>query len=234
MRITMQSPDIVRFERDLKTFKRRAYPFATKSTVNSAAFDAQINYRANANKRLVLRNTFTRQSIRVNMAKGLKVSQQAAHVGSIAPYMAKQEFGGTVTGGGASQPIATSAAASQGRQVRPRTKLPTKRNLRRNIQLLKARRGANRKQRNAIAVRQAAKGGGVVYLDTGKSKGLFRVKGRGKHLKIDMVWSLTRKSVKITARPLLAPAVIETQRQIPRFYREALVFQLKKHGLFEG
>ena len=68
----------------------------------------------------------------------------------------------------------------------------------------------------------------MVYLDTGRTKGLFRVKGRGGRLKVSMIWNLSRKSVTIKANPLLAPAVVETQKQIPRFYRDALVFQLKK------
>ena len=42
---TMNDEDIKQLESDLKTFAIRAYPFATKNTVNRAAFTTESGYR---------------------------------------------------------------------------------------------------------------------------------------------------------------------------------------------
>ena len=143
MQISMDDRDVKRFARDLRAMRERAYPFATRATLNSAAFDAQNNYRRNASQRLTLRNNWTRQSIQVDKARTLRVSRQAATVGIVAPYLEKQEFAGTERGEGKSQPLATNESANIARNVRPRERLPTKRNLRRNVSLLRTRKGAN-------------------------------------------------------------------------------------------
>jgi len=91
--IKINDDDLKQFESDLKTFAKRAYPFATKNTINRGAFEAQKLYRRNADDSMIHRNKFTRQSIQVEQARTLNVSRQAATVGSIAPYMEDQEFG---------------------------------------------------------------------------------------------------------------------------------------------
>ena len=89
--------DIRRLEGDLKAFAERALPFATKNTLNQAAFMAQREAREGVRKTMTMRNQFTERSIQVDQARTLNIRQQAAIVGFIADYMEVQEFGGFET-----------------------------------------------------------------------------------------------------------------------------------------
>ena len=85
--------NIRQLERDLKTFALKAFPFATRKTLNDAAFQAQRIARVDVKERMILRNQFTTRSIQVRQTKTLQVSRQKAAVGSTANYMEDQEFG---------------------------------------------------------------------------------------------------------------------------------------------
>lgn len=222
--------DIRELERDLKTFANRAYPYATRQTLNDTAFQAQRIAREDVRNDMVLRNRFTVQSIQVDQARTLAVSRQAATVGSIADYMEDQEFGATK----AKPAIATSYSAGQGQDAQPRTRLPRKPNKLANIQLQnKRRRGSSRKQRNLIAIKDAAASGNkFVFLDLGRRKGIFRVTGGKRNPKIRMVHDLSNQSVVIPKNPWLKPAFDESLRMLPAFYADALRFQLRRNGLF--
>lgn len=231
----VNNSDIRELERDLKTFASRAYPYATRKTINDAAFQAQRIARTDVRNDMVLRNRFTVQSIQVDQARTLAVSRQAATVGSIADYMGDQEFGATKTKTGKEGvAIATSYSAGQGQNAEPRTRLPRKPNKLANIQLRnKRRQGSSRKQRNLIAIKQAAEGGHkFVFLDLGRRKGIFRVTGGKRNPKIRMVHDLTRQSVVIPKNPWLKPAFDEAARMVPAFYADALRFQARRNGLF--
>ena len=232
--ITINDTQIRKYERDLKTFAERAYPFATRQTINSAAFKAQGKAKENVRNDMVLRNRYTEQSIRVNKAGTLNVARQIATVGSIADYLERQEFGGTKhSQGSGNVAIATSYSAGQKGQ-RPRTKLPVRTNRMMSIQLQKRRKvGKNKRQQNLIAVREAATSGRkFLYLDTGRRKGIYRVTGGKRKPKIKMVQDLTRSSVVIPKNPWLAPAVRDTEQYMPSIYVEALRFQLQRNRIF--
>jgi hypothetical protein len=234
--IKIDDKEIKRYECDLKTFANRAYPFATKQTVNRSAFTAQKIARNDIRGSMTLRNKFSVQSIQVDQARTLKVSRQTATVGSIAGYMEDQEFGATKSKKGKEGvAIATSYAAGQSQNARPRTRLPRKPNQLANIKLQRRRkRGSNRRQQNLIAIKQAAEGGRkYVFLDLGRRKGIFKVVGGRRRPKIKMVHDLTRQSVKVPKNPWLAPAVAKTEALIPAIYRDSLAFQLKRLRLFK-
>ena len=154
-------------------------------------------------------------------------------MGSLAAYMETQEFGGMETGGGKYQPIATSYAAGQGRGAK-RTKLPRKPNRLQAIQLRKRTgAGLSRKAANQAAIQQAAGGGNkFVFLDLGRRQGIFKVTGGKRRPKVQMVWDMSRRYVRIPATPTIGPAVRTTQQRMPQFYSEALVQQLKRHRVF--
>ena len=232
--ITIDDKELKRFEGDLKTFAAKAYPFATRQTVNRSAFVARELMQRNISRDMVTRNRFTVGSVRVEPTRSLIVSQQEAIVGSIAPYMDEQEFGSVkVSTGKEGTAIPTSYSAGQ-RGQRPRTRVPRRVNALQNIQLLKRRkRGGSRKSRNAGVIKHAATSGNkYVFLDLGRTKGIFRVVGGKRKPRIRMVADLSRRSVVIPATPTLGPAVRETQRSIPLRYKRALEFQLKKQRLF--
>lgn len=225
--------DVRQYESDLKTFARKAYPFATKATINKAAFETRRRGQENIRNDLTLRNRFSVGSVRVEQARTLNVRRQEAIVGSIADYLATQEFGGTVTGGQGNKAIATGYAAGQ-EGARPRTRLPRKPNRMQQIQLKRSKRKATtRKQRNLVAVKQAAEGGSkYVFLDLGRREGIFKVMGGKRKPRIKMVWDLSRKAVRIPRSPWLAPATRDVEQQLPTFYAQALAFQLQRRGLF--
>ena len=232
----IDTKDIKQLEDDLKRFAFRAYPFATKSTLNRSAFEAQKIARSNVSKDMIERNKFTKQSIQVKQAKTLNVRQQSASVGSIAPYMETQEFGGIKhSKGKQGVPIATSYSAGQGMSSGARTRLSRKSNKLANIQLNKrGARAKNKRQRNLLAVKEAASSGNkFVYLELQKKKGIFKVIGGKRSPKLRMVHDLTEQSVTIQKNPWLRPAVQRVEVLMPGYYRDALIFQLKRHNLFK-
>lgn len=236
--------EIKQFERDLKTFAHRAYPFATKNTINKSAFQAQRFAKKDLKARLTLRNLFTVQSVQVDQAKTLRVARQAAVVGSTADYMEDQEFGTTlIKKGREGVSIPTSQSAGQGRSTKPRTRLPATVNKLKNIRLSKRPRQTKKHRQALVIAAQIAvhTGNRVVFLDLGRKKGIFRIIGGSRRSKrgwpegarLRMLHDLTEQSVRIPRRPWLKPAVDRTVLLIPEFYRKALIFQLKRQNLFD-
>lgn len=232
----IENRDIKKLERDLETFAGEALPFATRKTLNDAAFQAQRIARADVQDSMTLRNRFTAQSIQVEQTRTLNMRRQASVVGSTAAYMEDQEFGSVKSKNGREGvPIATSYASGEGENAQPRTRLPRKPNRMVNIQLQRRRkRGSSRKQQNLIAIKQAVETGRkFVYLDLSRRKGIFRVTGGRRAPKIKMVHDLTRQAVVIPRNPWLRPAFDETKRMLPALYADALRFQLRRRGLFK-
>ena len=234
--ITIDDRELKEFEADLKTFGSRAFPFASKSTVNGLAFKARTIAQGQIKNDLTLRNRFTLQSVQVDQTRTLNVSRQEATVGSIAPYMETQEFGGIKTKSG-SEGVTISTGWSAGQEnAQPRTRMPRKANRLENIKLKKRTgRNASRKQQNLIAIKQAAESGSkYIFLDLGRRKGIFKVIGGKRRPKIKMVHDLTQQSVTIPRNPWLLPSVTKAQAFGPELYKKALVFQLKRQNLFRG
>lgn len=226
--------DIKKMEGDLKAFARKALPFATKQTVNRSAFTAQKIARESVREDMTLRNRFTVQSIQVDQARTLQISRQAAIVGSIADYMEDQEFGGIKSKTG-KEGVTISTGYSAGQEnAQPRTRLPRKANAMANIALQRrSKKGQNRRQRNLIAIKQAATSGRkYIFMDLGKRKGIFKVIGGKRRPRIKMVHDMTKQSVVIPRNPWLLPAVNKTQPMMSRFYKDALTFQLRRLNLF--
>ena len=225
--ITVDFSDVRQLEKDLIFIKDRALPFATKATVNRAAFETQKLARSNIEKDMTNRNKFTVRSVQVDQARTLDIRKQEAIVGSIADYMETQEFGGSKT----DPTIATGYSAGQ-QGARPRTRLPRRTNQVRNIRLQGRKassKGRTRGQQNFVAVRQAAsKGQRYVYLKGNSYEGLFRVLGGKRKPRIKMVHDLSRKSVVIPRSPWLLPATNAVTPQLDSYYAAALRFQLKR------
>lgn len=232
--IEINSDQIQQYESDLKTFAKKAYPFATKATINRAAFTGRDIAQSMVKGKMIERNKFTRQSIQVDTARTLVVSRQFALLGSTADYMKTQEFGGTLQAEGKEgRPIATAAAS--GESSLPRKRLPRRPNKMRNIQLNRgSRAGANRKAKNKAAIMQAAAGKGsrFVFLDMGRRSGIYRVLGGKRKPRLRKIWDMSRRTVRVPARPWLKPATDKAARELPRYYRDALLFQLKRQDLF--
>lgn len=233
--VKIDDRELKELEADLKTFAHKAFPFATRNTLNVAAFAARSHAQENIRGSMITRNKFTERSVQVDKARTLNVSRQAATVGSTADYMETQEFGGTKTGEGGGVAIATSYSAGQAQSSQPRTRLPRRANKLANIQLRKKhKRGSTRQQRNLIAIREAAGSGRkFVFLDLGKRRGIFKVTGGKRRARIKMVHDLSRRSVAIPKNPWLLPAAERTRTEIPGIYKESLLFQKRRLQLFK-
>ena len=233
--IRADTREIKQYEDDLKQFAAKAYPFATRKTINDAAFQTQQIARADIGRSMTTRNAYTRQSIQVDQSRTLNVRRQAAEVGSTADYMEDQEFGAIKAKRGAQGvAIPTSYAAGQGMNAKPRKRLPRRANNLANIRLSKRRKkGPSRKIQNMVAIRDAATSGRpFVFLDLGRKKGIFRVLGGKGRTKIKMVVDLSSDSVTIPRNPWLKPATGEAAVMLPAFYERALRFQLRRRNLF--
>ncbi|MCH9712679.1 MAG: hypothetical protein K0U20_08665 [Proteobacteria bacterium] len=236
--IKVDDKEIKKLERDLKTFGDRAFPFATKNTINTAAFKTREVAQKDISVKMIERNRFTKQSVRVVQSRTLHVSRQAATVGSIADYMADQEFGGVKRKQGKEGvAIPTGFSAGQYKQE-PRTRLPRKPNRIGNIRLQqRGRRAKNRKQAIVFRIQDAVRTGKrYIFLDLGRKKGIFRVVGGSRNIKrgvpkgakLRMVQDLTEQAVVIPRNPWLKPAVDNVAVMMPGMYRNALRFQLKR------
>lgn len=232
--IQFDDREIVRFEHMLRTFADRAFPFATRNTINDAAFETMRKGKRNLQRDRILKSPFSKKSIRVTPERvELNVSRQQAVVGSIADHLEKLEFGNTRVGGRHGVPIQTSFAAGQeGRN--PRTRLVTEANLRSNINLSgRATRGMSKKQKNAMRVKRAARSANkYVFLETDRGAGIFFVSGGGRDIEVKMVWDLSRPTVVIQPYPWLEPAFEEATLMLPKFYRDRLEQQLVRRRLF--
>ena len=228
----IDSSEIDKLQADLEKLKERALPFATKNTLNEAAFIAQKRSKRTIKRELTLRNRFTERSIRVEKARTLNMRRQESVVGSTADYMEDQEFGKTETGQSKhGVPIPTSYAAGQQGAV-PRTRLVRRPNRLASIRLSKTK-FKNIRAKNTAKIKAAARSGHkYLFLDLGRSKGIFKVLGGKRKQRIKMVWSLKRKSVRIPARPWLKPSFDGTIPLLPRIYKKSLEFQLNRLRLF--
>lgn len=235
--LTIDDSEIKKLEKDLKIFASKAYPFATKQTINDTAFKARDLARKNIKKEMIIKNQWTMRGIKVDKARTLVVSQQEASTGSVDDYMERQEFGGVVRGQGIGKPIATSASANQGRSTL-RTRATTPSNRLNKIRLHKRHRralksGMNQRQRIAAQINQAAQDNEkYVYLETKKRKGIYRLAGGKRRPRIkNMIWDLSKKQYSTPKNPWLKPAADEARKHTPIFYRDALIFQLKRIGM---
>lgn len=227
--------EIEEMEKDLKFFKKRALPHATRATLTEAAWRGRAEQQQLIGQKLVERNKFTRRSIHAEPARSLVIRKQESAFGSTQEYMVTQEDGGVDRGrGGKAVSIPTGYAAGQ-EGSRPRTKLPKKANKMRNIRLTKSKtRGKSRKQRNFLLIRDAkARSIKFIFMDLGRRKGVFRVLGSKKRPKIKMVADVSRKSVRIPATPTLKPAFKKVSSELPGIYRKKLIEQLRRHGIWK-
>lgn len=228
--------NIKKRQAQLAVFNANGIPFASRHALNRTGWLTQKVAKGEIRNKMITRNKWSENSVRVAPTRSLNMGRQVVRVGSVQDYMATQEFGGTKTKKGKEGVrIATSYAAGQSR-AKPRTRLPRGMNKIRRIQLTRAsKKGVNRKQRNIIAIYEAAKAGRkFVFLDMGRRKGIFRITGRSKRStkrKIRMVHDITRQSVRIPKNPWLEPSAKRSIRQLPKFYFDALGFQLKRAGL---
>jgi hypothetical protein len=134
--ISVNLSEIDSFERKtLEKARKFAFPLAVKNTLNTMAFKTMKESRETIRDDFENRNKFTERSVRVEVARTLKLVDMVATVGSVAPYMDELEEGATKTSKGKhGLRIPTGAAANQP-QFFPRKKPIFKRYRRGQIKL---------------------------------------------------------------------------------------------------
>lgn len=219
--------ELKRLERDLATTKKKAVPYATLTLTNTLAFEARTEWQQTMGQKMKLRNRYTVNSVRVEKAKGLNMAAQIAVLGSVAPYMDEQEDGATESKSGKHGiPL---PAAAPGKRAQ-RGKVGKARQFK-AIRIMPTVRG-HRSRQVAAAMAMAERRGGTQYaflqLKKGR-KGIYQLHPGRKRLGLKKVWDLSKSSVRIPKNPTLEPAVAKTTARRDGIWREALIFQLRRH-----
>jgi hypothetical protein len=221
--VQIDMANIIQLERDLSKLYRKAVPFAERQAVNTTAFDLQAEARQTVRRTMTLRNRWTERGIQLTKATS---RNPEAEVGSLSDYMVKQEFGGTKSKGGkVGTPIATPYSSGEGLKAQPRKKLARRPNQLKNIRLTRTKSG----ETNVAKIKQAQRSGKkFLYLDFGRSKGIFRIL----KTRIRMVHDLKQRTVVINPSPWLQPSVRRVLPRMREFYSDALEEQIRRQRLF--
>jgi hypothetical protein len=237
--ITFDDRELRQYEEDLLTLKERSYPFASRFSIWQYAETAQIFARQIVEEKMILKAPakFTQKSIQFwpSSAGGMSLNprNQFSIMGSTLKYMETQEFVGIKRKRGkVGVTIPTSESARQ-KETRPRTKVVHKDNWLSKIKLRKKRVSRKSKQRtkqhSIILIEEAKKAKkNFVYLETHRTKGIFRIKGTKKKRKIRMLYNLENKQVRIPPLKWMQPAIKEVRKEMPIIYKDALIKQLKR------
>ena len=227
--IAVDVREVEQLEKDLKTLAKKAFPFAVRDTLNDLAFDARRDYAERAGEEMKLRGPWTVKSMRVDKVRGVMVSKMVSVSGSIEPYMESQESGAKESAKGR---YGVPAPAVSKSRIKNRPKTPARNRFGGLTGVVSLQKGS-RQVRNAGAIAYAArKGGGIVFLNLGKRKGLYRVSpGKKRAAKIRKVWDLSKKSITITKNPMLQFAKDKAMKGLFGHYRENMIHQLRRAGI---
>lgn len=231
--------------KELEVFKKRSLPFATKATLNRIAWSARSHAHNIIEKNMILRNAWTKKGVISKNATSLDMDSQQSEMGSVDDYMRVQELGGTkVKKGKHGVAIPTSFSTGQEGAI-PRKKLPRGANRLKKIILRrqKLRNIKTKKQAVLVSVNVAvAKNRRFIFLDEDegfKRAGIYKVVGGKKTsygwptgARLKMVYNLQNKSVRIPKNSWMLPAAKKAVSEGDLYWREALIFQLKRHRLY--
>ncbi len=233
--VTMDDRELNKFERSLRKAKATAIPAATREMLNRAAKQTWSQARSNVRARMTIRargGLGAIGSIRFDRARGNRIRSMESVIGSIAPYMVKQEFGGTKTSGGKrGVAIPTTTASGEADSQVPRQRLVRKAHLLGNVRLSRRRNTSNadsRGRRAMIAYLVAKQHGDkFVFLDLLQRPGIYKVTARGPRL----LYETKRRTVAIPRNPWLLPALQTVRPRMPAIWRTALRKQLIRNRI---
>ena len=228
--LEIKSDEIVALKLALVRIKDTAIPYAENTAINRIAIDARQEAVVNVRDKMVQRNKWTENSIRMERSKR---PGGVARTGSTNEYMRTQEEGATKSG---ESTIATSYSSGEGQQAYPRKRLPRGLNKMRNKTLRKGtRKATTKRQRNAEAVRTAiGTKQRFVYMETRRGPGIFRVTGTKRTPRIQMVYDMSRRNVVIPRNPWLEPAAVTAMSRGGEHFEHALRLQLKREKLYKN
>ena len=201
--------------RKLDIVRSKAIPFAVRQALNDQVFAARKRWQKEMGSEFIIRNRWTLGSIRVEKARGRSVQTMQSVVGSLAGYMHDQEFGGSHADSG----IPTAPAAGQPMGQVPRTR--TVRGPNKLSSKLRRRTGRSRKSRGKAR---------LVYLETAKAKGIFKVWGRGKKGGRALLWDFGHPHISLSPKPTLGDTVDAIRARAPKYYARAFIKELRRAG----
>lgn len=234
---------VEQLENDLDRFGKHALPDAIRDTLNSAVWDLYNDARDQVGRTFIERNKWTRNSIRYNKATGRRVEAMRAEVGSLQEYMAQQEAGFVQRKSGAhGVAIPTPSAAGQN-GAQTRTRALQRRNWLTNIKPPSV--SVRGRGRTIAAVREALRTKNrIVFIDQaqdpwGRPTGFYRVlggrrtkSGWPKGAKLRMIYSTDKATVRTAPHRWLEPATEKITQQFDRYYRDALIRQIRINRCF--
>jgi hypothetical protein len=215
---------IADLENTLGQLNARGIAFAQRNAINDMAFATMRESKDTIRNEFINRNKWTANSVRVDPARSTRDSSE---VGSTEEYMLDQELGATKT---EHTQMATPAASGESNRAKVRRKPVRRANRMANINLgSRSRTGGPRAQQNMIALREAKESGRkFVYLDRGKTKGIYKVMGTKKRPKSRMVQNMSRKVAVVPKHPWLAPSSKTVMANAPEMYHKRLQQQLDR------
>jgi len=247
-------PPLVIIQLDLTQFRSwsaaldrvntRGMPFAARQTLNDAAANTRLRAREEIEKRMILRNHWTKGGIAFERARGVVTSAMQSEVGALArksslprepgrqTYLATQEFGGVERAKEGSTGVSIPTAWASRESSLPRRRLALKRRSPRGMTLGSEWRGKTEKQRKFLKVAQSIKSGKrSIYMEHNGKRGLFRVVGGTRKnpgsARLRLAQDLSRDSVRIPRNPWLSPATEKTLTALPDLYARAVRAQIR-------
>lgn len=211
-------------QKSLEELSKRGLAAASRESLTNLAWAGRTIWQGKLQQENILRNSFTERRVLVDPARGTKMAGMEARLGHVSDYVRDLEYGKGSTARGKAVPIPELAARTGGSKKklvgRPNKlaaigRLPTKR------------KGKSMKARNAFALRAAAKSGKkLVVLEGPRSRGIFRVGGGRRHIKVKKVWDISHRQVTRPKRPTLQATLNEVLRQAPAIAEKAMLKQL--------
>ena len=234
MKIKIDHSEVDELFARLENIRKKAIPYATRFTLNKAVFNGRSIAQREIDKRMTLRNAFTKRGVVFDKATGNNIRTQCAKLGAASSrqYLAEQETGITKTSSGAKGlKIPTPTASGEGMHANPIKKNRRKRFKLQNIRLSNRKSGGKSKgQKTHLKIMQTAKSSQkLTYLELPNGKrGIFQVKGGKRKPKIFMVWNMTKRMVKIPKNPWLASSTKIVNKSIPNIFVDELKNQIEK------
>jgi hypothetical protein len=211
-------------QKSLEELSKRGLAAASRETLTGLAWAGRTIWQGKLEQENILRNQFTQRRVLVDPARGTKMAGMEARLGHVSEYVADLEYGKGSTARGKAVPIPELAARTGGSKAklvgRPNKlatigRLPTKR------------KGNSMKARNAFALRAAAKSGKkLVVLEGPHSRGIFRVGGGRRHIRVKKVWDISHRQVTRPKRPTLQATLNEVLQRAPAIAEKAMLKQL--------
>lgn len=240
--LELDTKELKKAQHRLERKAKDGVAWAIRRTLDEMAFQGRREYVRAAKKQMTLRNANTVRSIQFTKVKTMVIEHMESRYGSVENYMDLQERGGVERAKGKEGVAIPTNVAATGSESSAKRLKDVRANMRVSRVQLRNKRIKGRSQgvRNKRKVVDAVKSGKrYIYMDLGRRKGIFRVKGGSKARKlhpshgvigarVQMIHDLTRKSVSIPKNPMMARTHTTMRRRFDALASKNLTQQLRR------